>query len=115
MKILVVVNEGPWSSSLGVTALRLVRALIDSGEHLTAIFFREEGVYHGQAGRAQDAGTPCLNEAWQSLSADHGVPLLLCSSACQRRFEEPVRLPFREAGLARMLELTQLSDRVVTF
>jgi tRNA 2-thiouridine synthesizing protein D len=115
VKVLVIVNESPWGSSLGVTALRLVRALIGNGERLSAIFFREEGVYHAQPGRVHDAATPCLHEAWQSLSADNGIPLLLCSSASQRRFEQVPSTRFQEAGLARLMELLQSSDRVVTF
>ena len=115
MKILLIVNESPWGSSLGVTALRLIRALAIDGEEIGAIYFREDGVYHAQAGRAQDAGTPGLCEAWEDLSADSGIPLLLCSSAAQRRLSQPPSGCFREAGLAKMMELLNSCDRVVTF
>lgn len=115
MKILVIVNESPWGSSLGVTALRLVRAMLAGGQQLAAVYFREDGVYHAQAGRAADSGTPCLATAWQSLTETGEVPLLLCSSASQRRFEKTPTGAFREAGLAEMMELMASSDRVVTF
>jgi sulfur relay protein TusD/DsrE len=115
VKILVIVNESPWGSSLGVAVLRLVRVLISEGEQLSAIFFREDGVYHAQPGRVQDAGTPNLSKAWQNLSVDSEIPLLLCSSAAHRRFEQAPEGCFQEAGLAQMMELLQSSDRVVTF
>ena len=115
MKILVIVNESPWGSSLGVTALRLATAMLADGQQVSAIFFREDGVYHAQPGRAVDSGTPCLTGAWQSLAAADAIPLLLCSSASQRRFENAPGGAFRQAGLAEMMEIMASSDRVVTF
>ncbi len=115
MKILVIVTESPWGSSLGVTALRLVRALIGEGEQLCAVYFREEGVYHAQQGRAGDAGTPSLYEAWEELARNQGVQLMVCSSAAQRRLDKAPGGSFAEAGLAQMMELLQDCDRVVTF
>lgn len=115
MKILIIVNESPWGNSLGVTALRLTRAMVDQGEQVSAVFFREDGVYHALPGRAVDSGTPCLAEAWQQLAGEGKIPILLCSSAAQRRFQQPPGMGFREAGLAEMMELMSASDRVVTF
>ena len=115
MKILVIVNESPWGSSLGVTALRLTRAMADRGEQISAVFFREDGVYHALPGRTADGGTPCLAEAWQVLAGQGGIPLLLCSSDAQRRLQQAPEGGFREAGLAEMMELMVRSDRVVTF
>jgi len=114
VKILLIVNESPWGSSLGVTALRLARALLAAGEQLAAVFFREEGVYHALPGRSVDAGTPGMTEAWLELGGINEVPLLLCSSASQRRLAEPPQQGFREAGLAEVLELMSSCDRVVT-
>jgi sulfur relay (sulfurtransferase) DsrF/TusC family protein len=54
LKILIIVNESPWSSSLGVTALRMVRAVSADKAQIAAVYFREEGVYHAQRGRAVD-------------------------------------------------------------
>lgn len=115
MKILIIVNESPWETGLGVTALRLVRATLSREAQLTAIFFRGDGVYHALPGRAVDSGTPCLAEAWRSLAGQAGIPLLLCSAAAQRRLSETAQAGFREAGLAETLEIMASSDRVVTF
>jgi len=115
VKILVIVNESPWGGSLGVTALRLVRAMVSGGEHVVAVFFREDGVYHALPGRAVDSGTPCLAKAWQSMAGQSGIPLLLCSSSAQRRLEKAPTEGFHEAGLAQVMELMASSDRLVTF
>jgi len=115
VKILVIVNVSPWGGSLAVTALRLVRSMLDEGHEIAAIWFREEGVYQALASRAADSGTPVLREAWLGLHHEHGVPLLLCSSASQRRLEQAPGGGFREAGLAEVLETLQSCDRLVTF
>ena len=115
MKILVIVNESPWGSSLGVTALRLVRAMVAGGEQVVAIYFREEGVYHAVPGRAVDSGTPDLSDAWLSMARQSGIPVLLCSAAARRRLEKVSAEGFREAGLAEMMEMMASADRVVTF
>lgn len=119
VKVLVIVNSSPWGGSLGVTGLRLVRAMLTGGSagglRIAAVYFREEGVYQAQPGRITDSGTPALHDAWLELAGRHGVPLLLCSSAAQRRLEAGPHDGFREAGLAEVLELMHSCDRVVTF
>lgn len=115
MKILIIVNEGPWGSSLGVTALRLVRAMIAGKNQVAAVFFREDGVYHAQPGQAVDAGTPNLVEEWAALGGKAGIPLLLCSASASRRLDKVPAGPYRRAGLAELLDIMASSDRVVTF
>jgi sulfur relay (sulfurtransferase) complex TusBCD TusD component (DsrE family) len=115
VKVLVIVNQAPWGGTLGLTALRLSRAMAADGLQLAAVFFREEGVYQCQPGRTSDAGTPDLATAWAELARDCGAPLLLCSSASQRRLPSPPANDFREAGLAEVFELMGGCDRVVSF
>jgi tRNA 2-thiouridine synthesizing protein D len=115
VKILVIVNASPWGGSIAVTALRLVRAMVNHGYRIAAVYFREEGVYQALAGRVTDQGTPALRDAWLELQRLTGAPLLLCSAAAQRRLERSPGADFREAGLAEILELMNSCDRVVTF
>lgn len=115
MKVLVFVNSSPWGGSLAVTGLRLVRAMLQHGERIAAVFFRGEGVYQAVAGRVTDSGTPALRDAWLELARQHRVPLLLCSAAAQRRLGSCPPGGFREAGLAEVLDLMDGCDRVVTF
>ena len=115
MKILLIVNNSPWGSTLGLTALRFARAAIAQGMLLSAVVFREDGVYQAMAGRAVDAGTPDMNKAWAEFGRQNSVSLLLCSSSSQRRLVSAPGDDFREAGLAEMLEFMSSSDRVITF
>jgi len=115
VKILIIVNESPWGSSLGVAAFRMVGALAGDKAQVSAVYFREEGVYHAQPGRATDHGTPDLFTQWQLLAEQKGFPLLVCSSAAQRRMGQPCTGLYREAGLAEVMELLASSDRLVTF
>lgn len=115
MKILLVVNSSPWGSTLAVTALRFARAVIAEGMTISAVFFREDGVFHAVGGRATDAGTPALTEAWPEFARSCGAQLLVCRSSGQRNLAQSPFGAFREAGLAEMLELMAASDRVVTW
>lgn len=114
MKILLIVNEGPWGSALGMAALRLLRALLRKGVEIAAVYFRGDGVYHALRGRAHDADTPRTPQAWLDLAGPRGIPLLLCSADSQRRLEAPAQGGFREAGLAEALELMAACDRIVS-
>jgi sulfur relay (sulfurtransferase) complex TusBCD TusD component (DsrE family) len=115
VNITVIVNEAPWGSGLASAALRLAQACIAGDVGLAAAYFRDEAVYLAVPGRAADPGAPDLRADWLELSRTHGFPLLLCSSAAQRRLPEPPGEGFREAGLAEVLEMIAASDRVVTF
>ena len=115
MNVIFTINDSPWGSTLGVTALRMATALRGKGMTLEAIFFREDGVYHAQRGRAGDHGTPDLFEAWKSLAETGGTRLLVCSTSALRNLPEPVSAPFREAGLPEFMELMRQSDRVVAW
>jgi tRNA 2-thiouridine synthesizing protein D len=119
MDILVIVNESPWGSSLAGTAQRFIRAALDAGHRVPAVFFQNDGVYNALGGRAADDGLPSPFTGWCELGRRSGVQLLLCSAASARRLEQSQvdQLPagFREAGLARMWELAVDCDRLVTF
>jgi sulfur relay (sulfurtransferase) complex TusBCD TusD component (DsrE family) len=65
-------------------------------------------------------GTADLDAAWRELGARHGVPILACTTAAERRGVEPAGADSRP-GVARSGTLGQLmlalgdSDRVLTF
>ena len=115
MKLLIIVNESPWNSDLALSACRFARAAVDSGVSLTAVFFREDGVYNAMPGEVADAGTPELARWWSSLAAAADTRLLLCSSSRMRRISTAPSKPFEDSGLTQLFELMLLSDRVVTF
>jgi len=115
VKLLVIVNESPWGSGLSLAAWRFVAAAVKSGVQVSAVFFREDGIYNALAGEAVDAGTPGLADAWTELAASTGVRLMVCSSSRLRRLDVEAAPPFQPSGLTEMIELMLHSDRVVTF
>jgi len=115
VKFLVIVNESPWGSTLSLSACRFVNAALDCGVAISAVYFREEGIYNSLPGEAPDAGTPDLCSAWRDLARTAGFPLLVCSSSRLRRLAEPPANGFQSSGLTEMFELVLDSDRVVTF
>ena len=119
MKILVIVNESPWGSSLVTTALRFVQSANQSGHKVPAVFFQNDGSYNAFDGRVSDDGMVSPSRAWQEIGREHHTRLLLCSAAFARRFmtESIGKLPeeFREAGLPQMWDIARRCDRVVSF
>jgi len=119
VNILLIVNESPWGSTLAGAAVRFLEAAQSVGHRVPAVYFHGDGVYNALPGRVSDAGATDLTTAWCRLGRDHGVDLLLCSAAAARRFSaqvaESLEAPFREAGLAEMLQWAASCDRVVTF
>ena len=115
MKILLIVNSSPWGSTLGVTALRFARAAVAEGMTVTAVFFREDGVFQAIGGTVSDAGTPPLAEAWPEFADSCGARLLVCRSSGLRNLRAIPSGAYQEAGLAEMMELMAASDRVVSW
>ena len=115
MKILIIVNCSPWRTTLGVTALRMAYAMVAEGICISAVFFREEGVYQTTPSAATDAGTPALWKAWPEFAKFADTELLVCRSSTIRCLDGSPDDAFGEAGLARLRELMADSDKVVTW
>ena len=117
VKLLLMVNASPWGCSRSSLALRFLRASLEAGHEVLAVFFREDGIYTGLAGRQADRGADDLEAAYRSLAEAHGFELLLCSASSQRRLaaEHVPSAPWREAGLGELMALEPAADRWVTF
>jgi len=119
LRILVIVNESPWGSSLATAALRFVRAAQHAGNRVAAVFFHGDGIYNALPGRVSDDGLPSPAQSWRELAGQGKTELLLCSTASARRLMQSSvnEFPdeFREAGLVEMWDLAERCDRVVTF
>jgi tRNA 2-thiouridine synthesizing protein D len=119
VKFLVIVNASPWGSSLATTALRFVRAALESGHEVPMVFFRDDGIYNAMPGAMADDGLPAPQEQWRVVAREHAVDLALCSAAAARRLPEATaaRLPepFRVTGLAEMVGVLGSASRVVSF
>lgn len=99
-------------------ALRFLRATLDAGHKVSAVYFRGDGVYHAMPGQQADPGAEDLSMAFAALAQSQSIGLLLCSAALTRRFparQASFESPWEPAGLARWVELLGESDRVVNF
>jgi sulfur relay protein TusD/DsrE len=110
------VNESPWQTGVALSALRFARAAATTGLQVSAVFFREDGVYNALLATEADPGTPELADSWLEFAELSDTRLLLCSASSQRRLPAGGISPgFFPTGLAEMFELMQQSDRVVSF
>lgn len=87
-------------------ALRLARAITQSEHQLLSVFF-----YEGAVQRVMRDDEYCV---WQTVQAQTGTELLLCSQAAHR-FDVTPSDGFEIAGLATLVDLSHRCDRLVSF
>jgi len=128
MKYAVQVNASPYASNAGLTAYRFVQALLQAEHQVLRVFFYKEGVYHAFRYASPPDDELQISRNWSLLAAQHGLDLVVCISAAQRRGllcldearrqgkqDDDVAPGFRIAGLGQWLEATLLADRCIVF
>ena len=128
MKFGILVNEGPYQHEACDSALNFARALIARGHTLERVFFYHDGVNVATRLAAPPRDDRDLGAAWQALARDHGVDLVVCVAAAQRRgiVDEAqsarhgmdghnLAPGFRIAGLGQLIEVAVDADRFVVF
>lgn len=104
-----------------VSALKLHHAI-------KGIFFYQAGVHNSNAFQTGHSDELNLYQKWIALAKTHDIPLLVCVTAANRRGiinqQDAVDLdikhfnltaPFTEVGLGDLVELLNVSDRVLQF
>lgn len=128
MKFAVVVNEGPYQHQAADTAFNFSRAVIERGHQIDRVFFYHDGVNTATRLAVPPQDDRNITRQWSKLAADHGIDLVVCVAAAQRRgiidAEECRRhgkdadnlAPgFRISGLGQLIETAIEADRVVVF
>ncbi|MFI2809829.1 MULTISPECIES: sulfurtransferase complex subunit TusD [Microbulbifer] len=128
MKFSLAVYAAPHSSQSAASALRFAQALLGQGHELYRVFFYCDGVHNGSSLATPPQDEPDLLPAWQALQAEHGLDLVICIAAAQRRgvlsdsearrLERPaanLAEGFVLAGLGQLADAVAHSDRLVTF
>lgn len=128
MKFGIVINEGPYTHQSSDSALQFVKAALKKGHEIFRVFFYHDGVNNGT-----DLGVPPqddrnLTAEWSGLAAQHGLDLVVCVAAAQRRgmLDEDERKRhgkgasnlaegFRISGLGQLIEAGIQTDRLITF
>lgn len=128
MKLGVQINEGPYQHQASDTAYQFVKAALEKGHEIFRVFFYHDGVNNGTRLTTPPQDDRHIVNRWSELAEKHGVDLVLCVAAAQRRgiadAEEAKRngkdahniAPgFRISGLGQLIEAGIQCDRLVVF
>jgi len=128
VKFGIVINEGPYTHQSSDSALQFVKAAIDKGHEIFRVFFYHDGVNNGTSLGVPPQDDRNLTKEWSELAGKHGLDLVVCVAAAQRRgiLDEDemgrhgksasnLAPGFRISGLGQLIEAGIQSDRLVTF
>jgi tRNA 2-thiouridine synthesizing protein D len=101
----------------GSLALCFAQEALVQGHRIDQVFFQGDGVHLANRLTAPPPPEQDLVGAWSRLAAEHGIPLVLCSSAGLRRGVREANLApgFRISGIGQWLEAALAADRVLVF
>ena len=128
MKFAILVSAGPYQQQGGDSALQFARAVIRQGHSLTRVFFYHDGVNTATRLATPPQDDRDLTSAWRELALTHGIDLVVCVAAAQRRGivdanerqrhgkdADNLAEGFRIAGLGLLIEAAVDADRLVQF
>ncbi len=128
MKFGIVINEGPYTHQSSDSALQFVKAALKKGHEVFRVFFYHDGVNNGTSLGVPPQDDRNLTAEWSELAAQHGLDLVVCVAAAQRRgmLDEDERKRhgkgasnlaegFRISGLGQLIEAGIQTDRLITF
>jgi len=128
MKFAIQINSAPYQTQGSDTAFQFIRAALRNGHEIVRVFFYHEGVYNGLGYAMPPDDERPVVKRWSDLAREHGIDLVICISAAQRRGllsrEEAVRVGkadtdlaegFRIAGLGLWVEACLNADRFLIF
>ncbi len=128
MKYTLLINEGPYQHQSADTALQFARAALEKGHEILRVFFYHDGVNNGTRLTVPPSDDRQLQKAWTELAQQHGLDLVICIAAAQRRgiMDEGeakrqgldahnIAPGFRISGLGQLVEGGIQSDRLIVF
>ncbi|WP_298608753.1 sulfurtransferase complex subunit TusD [uncultured Thiothrix sp.] len=128
MKYTIMVNEGPYQHQSSDTALQFVRAALAKGHTIFRVFFYHDGVNNGTRLAVPPKDDRMLQKEWSELAEKHGLDLVICIAAAQRRglmdaseakrqglSADNIAAGFRISGLGQLIEGGIESDRTIVF
>lgn len=128
MKIGVLVSEGPYTHQAADSAYKFVSAALAAGHEVPRVFFYHDGVNVATRLSVPPQDERHIQQNWTALAEQHGVDLVVCIAAAQRRGmlddKEAERQGkdasnlapgFRISGLGQLIEMGIQTDRLVTF
>ena len=128
MKFAIQVNEGPYQHESSVSALNFIKAALDAGHEVFRVFFYHDGVNNATRYTTPPQDDMQIVAEWSKLAADHGIDLVVCVAAAQRRgiVDEGeqqrngkdgnnIADGFRISGLGQLIEAGIEADRLLVF
>lgn len=128
MRFALLICEGPFQHQAADSAWHFARAVLDRGHQLHRVFFYHDGVYNANRLAAPPADERPVQRRWSELAQRHGVDLVVCVAAAQRRgmLDEAemqrqrrdahvLAAGFRISGLGQLVEAAIDADRLVVF
>lgn len=128
MKFAIVVNEGPYTHQAGDSAYHFARAALEGGHAIYRVFFYHDGVHNGTRLASPPQDERDIVNRWSKLAAEHGIDLVVCVAAAQRRGivdaaekkrhakdADNIAPGFRISGLGQLIEAGIRADRLMAF
>lgn len=128
MKLSIQVNEGPYNHEATVSALNFTKAALEAGHEIFRVFFYHDGVNNGTRYTSPPQDDIHITNSWSELADKHGLDLVVCVAAAQRRgiVDEGeqerqgkdgnnIAPGFRISGLGQLIEAGIQSERLVVF
>ncbi|MEE8624226.1 MAG: sulfurtransferase complex subunit TusD [Acidiferrobacterales bacterium] len=85
MKFGIVVNEGPYTHEASDTAYQFSKAALEKGHEVLRVFFYHDGVNNGTRLTTPPQDDRHITNRWSELAEQHGLDLVVCIAAAQRR------------------------------
>jgi tRNA 2-thiouridine synthesizing protein D len=128
MKFSILVNEGPYTHQASDTAYHFTEAALRGGHSIVRVFFYHDGVNNGTRLTTPPQDDRDIVSRWSELAEEHGLDLVVCVAAAQRRGivdegeqkrhgkdANNIAPGFRISGLGQLIEAGIESDRLVVF
>ena len=117
MKFAITINEGPYQHQASDSAYLFCKAALEKGHEIRRVFFYHDGVNNSTRLTEPPQDDRNVGARWSKLAADHGVDLVVCVAAAQRRgiTDGVLGDNFRISGLGQLVEAGIEADRLVTF
>jgi tRNA 2-thiouridine synthesizing protein D len=128
MKFSIAVHEGPYTHEAADSAYNFASAALEKGHEIFRVFFYHDGVNNGTRFTTPPQDDRNVVNRWSELADKHGIDLVVCVAAAQRRgIVDPdeakrnskdgdnIAPGFRISGLGQLIEACIQSDRHLTF
>jgi tRNA 2-thiouridine synthesizing protein D len=128
MKFGILVNEGPYTHQASDTAYHFAKAALEKGHEIVRVFFYHDGVNNGTRLTTPPQDDRHITNRWADLAEKHGLDMVVCVAAAQRRGivdadeakrhgkdADNIAPGFHISGLGQLIEAGILADRLMAF